>query len=352
MEGVRVDTMIDNIRIVAEEKEAFVRAVRLVSTRIQAAGVTLNDAEQIEGTDDEIAARHEVTDAPRVFLGEKYVRDTVANADSAVEKLRLAREVFERAHSDATAKYTRRNFASLVGLMLFMAHTVNIPLTKCFSLLRVYSKVIMETDGWDSDCRVTSECGRAGLDWLADTLIRNEPVPLPVLQQPSTTLQGYDVAIEVDASGGGWGAKVIFMDTERVCELQQRWTQRVGRSAHAEPRAAACAVRWVRAQPGYENAKVALVSDHVALTTGQRRWYSNFGGFSTSYHLNEFYDEIYSGGGGEVFYVEGEDNQADALSRDSTASYSLVVREAATTFRDLRTVKHPHLVIPRSEYQV
>jgi hypothetical protein len=106
---------------------------------------------------------------------------------------------------------------------------------------------------------------------------------------------------------------------------------------NADLRAAACAVRWVRAQPGYENAKVALVSDHVALTTGQRRCYSNFGGFSTSYHPNQIYDELYSNGGGEVFYVEAEDNQADAL-RDPIASYSLVVREATKAFRDRRTV--------------
>jgi hypothetical protein len=352
IEGVRVDTMIDNIRIVADSKDAFVKAVRLVAKRIRAAGVTLNDGETIEGTDDEIAARHEVNDAPRVFLGEKYVRDTVANADAAVEKLRQAREVFVKAHGNEAIKYTRRNFASFVGLMLFMAHTVDIPLTKCFALLRVYSTVIMQTDGWDSDCRVTSDAGRVNLDWLADALIRNEPVPLPILEQPATTLRNYDVAIEVDASGGAWGAKVIFMNTERVCTLQQKWTQRVGRSAHAEPRAAACAIRWARAQPGYENAKVALISDHVALTTGQRRWYSNFGGFSTSYHLNDFYDALYAQGGGEVFYVEGEHNEADALSRDVTATYTLKVSDSQTTFRDLSTVKHPHLCIPRSAFQV
>jgi hypothetical protein len=352
MEGVRVDTMIDNIRIVADNRDAFIKAVRTVAARIQQAGITLNDPHLIEGSDDTLAARHAITAAPRVFLGEKYVRETVANSDAAVDKLKKAKQVYDDSGRPGAPPYTKRQFASLIGLMLFMAHTVNVPLTECFDLLRGYGAIISQTTSWDEKCAVTSPAARAALEWMASTLIANKPVPLPVLSPPGSRIQDYRIAIEVDASCNAWGARVLFTDSGRMVTLQQRWPTRVSHSAHAEPRAAEYAVRWARSQPGYGNAKVALITDHVALATGQRRWYSNFSGFSTSYHLNNFFRTFYAGGGGEVYHVDGERNEADQLSRDPSASYSLVVREGCTTFRELSTVRHPFETIPRADYQV
>jgi hypothetical protein len=352
MQGVRVDTMIDNIRIVADNKEAFVKAVRTVAARISLAGITLNDPHLIQGSDDQLAERHAVTATPRVFLGEKYVRDTVANSDAAIDKLKNAKAVFDNIGRPGAPTYTKRQFASLVGLMLFMAHTVNLPLTRCFDLLRSYGTIISQTTSWDDACTVTSPAARATLEWMASTLIANKPVPLPVLTPPGATVQDYQIAIEVDASGSAWGARVLFTDSGRMVTLQQRWSTRVSHSAHAEPRAAALAVRWARSQPGYGNAKVALITDHGALATGQRRWYSSFSGFSTSYHLNNFFSTLYDNGGGEVFHVDGERNEADQLSRDPSAGYTLTVREGSTTFRELATVKHPFETIPRADYQV
>jgi hypothetical protein len=352
MNGVRIDTMIDNIRIVADTKEAFVKAVRVIGERIKRAGITLNDAHVIEGTDEEIADRHLVTDAPRIFLGEKYVRDTVANSDAAVEKLIKAKEVYDNAGRLGAPTYTKRHFASIVGLMLFMAHTVNVPLTKCFDLLRCYGRIISQSSSWDDQCGTLSPCARATFEWLASTLIANKSVPITELNPPGKRISEYGIAIEVDASGSAWGARVYFTDSGRMVTLQQKWPARISHSAHAEPRAAEAAVRWARSQPGCANARVALITDHVALVTGQRRWHSNFSGFSTSYYLNHFYDTLYANGGGEVFHVDGERNEADQLSRDPNASYTLTVREASTTFRELDSVTHPFEKLPRAAYQV
>jgi hypothetical protein len=248
--------------------------------------------------------------------------------------------------------YTKRNFASIVGLMLFMAHTINIPLTRCFPLLRSYGRLISQSTSWDDPCDIRADDALATFEWLVDTLLENRPVPLPVLTAPGKSVADYDVAIEVDASGSAWGAKVLFTKAARVATLQQKWPTRISHSAHAEPRAAEYAIRWARSQPGYENARVALISDHVALATGQRRWYSHFSGFSTSYYLNRFFETLYAGGGGEVYHVDGEDNEADQLSRDPTASYTLTVREGGLAFRELSTTTHPFERAARAAYQL
>jgi len=182
--------------------------------------------------------------------------------------------------------------------------------------------------------------------------MRNEAVALPVLRRPELDVAAYDVAIEVDASLTAWGAVVLFPRTGRMVRLQQRWTAPISHSAHAEPRAALCAMQWARSQPGYANARVALITDHVAIATGQKRWYSANGGFSTSYFLNECFKELYEHGGGEVFHVDGERNEADQLSRDPHASTVLSVTPVNVAFRSLASVRHPHRVVPRQWYQV
>jgi hypothetical protein len=349
--GVRVDTMIDNVRIVADNKRSFIRALRLFLERAAAADITLNDVETLQGTDDELAARFAVGDAPRVFLGEKYVRDTVSNADRLVEKLRRAAEERTRVRALDDPPYTKRHFASLIGLMLFMAHTLNVPLSRHHTLLRAYANLINASTSWDEPCPAISAAAQSELDGLLQWLLRNEPVDLPVLCPPSVSVKDYDAAIEVDASCTAWGAKVLFPATGEVFSLQQRWTSPVNHSAWAEPRAALEAVRWARRRLG-GSAKIALITDHAAMATGQRRWHANHGGFSGSYHLNAFYDELYAHGEGEVFYVEGERNEADQLSRDASAPYQLRATASPVTFKELASVKHPYATIPRAAFQV
>ena len=356
LDGVRVDTMIDNVRIVAESKSTFVQAVRGFLERVKAANITLNDAADWENlTDDDLALRCAVTDAPRVFLGEKYIGDTVCNADTAVEKLIAARDRYVKRvdpENPEAPQYSLRNFASFVGLMLFMAHTINVPLTGLHTMLRAYGEIISHTNDWDATCVITSEAVDRQVLTLADWLIRNEPVSLPVLRPPETELDAYDAAIEVDASLSAWGAVVRFRHTGKTVTLQQRWSTPVAHSAHAEPKAARRALQWVRAQPGCANARIAVITDHVAMATGQRRWYANYGGFSTSYYLNSFFQELYDMGGGEIFHIDGVRNRADQLSRDPSAPLHMAVREVDVSFTDLRSVRHPHEKIPRLPYQL
>jgi hypothetical protein len=179
IEGVRVDTMIDNVRIVADSKLAFIRALRLFLERAGAAGVTLNDVATLQGTDDQLAERFRISDAPRIFLGEKYVGDTVSNADRLVEKLRGALDERRRQRDLAELPYSARHFASLIGLMLFMAHTVDVPLSGYHTLLRAYAKIINASTGWDQPCPAISAMAEEELARMAQILLDNRPVICP-----------------------------------------------------------------------------------------------------------------------------------------------------------------------------
>jgi ribonuclease HI len=350
MEGVTVDTCIDNIRVIAREPQQFVHAMRTLLGRIHTAKITLNDAHTWDVPDGELLQRCAVTEAPRIFLGEQYTGDTISNTPAAVDKLKAALVRFDEGCTNAP--YTKRNFASLVGLMLFMTHTIGVDLARFHTLLRAYGRIIAETAGWDEPCLITSDAVRDQLKAMGEEILLNPRVPLPILEPPSRVIEHYDAAIEVDASGSAWGAIVRITATGDTFTLQQRWSVSMLHSARAEPTAALRAVQWIRAHLG-RNASVAIITDHIAMASGQRRWNSAYGGFSsTGYHLNEFYRELYSNGGGQVFYVEGEDNRADGISRDPTAPFHLKVEKADLTFRDLGLVTHPFEVLPRKQYQV
>jgi hypothetical protein len=350
LEGIVVDTCIDNIRVVATDPQQFIRAMRMLLQRIQAARITVNDAETWSVSDAELLQRCAVTDAPRVFLGEQYINDTISNTPTALAKLRAALDRFNE--GSTLAPYTKRNFASFIGLMLWLTHTVNIDLARYHTLLRAYGRIIAETAGWDDVCAVTSNAVREQLTSMANEILQNPILPLPIIEPPSRSIDDYDAAIEVDASGSAWGAIVRMNTSGEVFTLQQRWSVSMLHSARAEPTAALRAVHWTRQQLG-GTASIALVTDHNAMASGQRRWNSGFGGFSsTGFHLNEFYRELYANGGGEVFYVEGEHNRADGLSRDPTAPFHLKAQRAQLSFRDLGLVAHPFETLPRRLYQV
>jgi hypothetical protein len=287
---------------------------------------------------------------PRLFLGEEYAGDTIANSPAKVNKLSRAMALYARARDDASIRYTLRNFASLIGLLVFTSHTLNESLCDSFVLLRAWSAMVSEATGWDSPCAVASEAVDAELRRLADVLIANRPVPLPRLRAPSVAIADYDACAIVDASNSGWGAYVRFTRDHETVMLRQRWAARMEHSAHAEPRAATLCVEWIRRR--HPGARIALVSDHAAIAHGQRRWYSGNGGFSSSYRLNELFRVLYAAGGGEVFFVDGDLNPADGPSRDPTAPFALTATHANVVIPDLRAFHHPHVGIPRLPHYI
>ena len=127
-----------------------------------------------------------------------------------------------------------------------------------------------------------------------------------------------------------------------MTQLKAGFKRHIGHSAHSEPIAATEVVRWIRANlpPG----RIAIVTDHRALANGQRRWWSMNGGFSTAWHINEFFKELYRDGGlgNDVFYVPGVDNPADAPSRSNALGDKLTARRSDIVFPSITTFQHQY----------
>ena len=347
---VNVDTMIDNVRICSDSPGDFIRAIRMFLERVKMAGITLNNASEWDTTDETILRNCSVTEATtsRLFLGEKYEGGKISNSDGNVEKLQQAMKRYDEVTAGEGTKYTIRHFASLIGLMLFMAHTLDVALAGLFPLLRAYGYIVGHTTGWDAPFTTLSRTIDMQVRSFAQTLLHNEALPLPVVDPPSCRNDDYDAIVIVDASASGWGAYVTFPATGTTWVLRQRWTTTMTRSAHAEPKAALRALFWARQQ--HPGANVALVTDHIAIATGQRRWSSRYGGFSTSYHLNELYKELYARGTSQVFFVQGENNMADGPSRDPSAQLSLTATRVAVTIPSLTVFAHPYAKQTRPWY--
>jgi hypothetical protein len=186
---------------------------------------------------------------------------------------------------------------------------------------------------------------------LIRTLTSNEPIPLRQLRPPSASLTDYSAVAIVDASACAWAAYVVLPARSRTVLLQQRWASAMGRSAHAEPRAALSTIRWI-VQQG-EAQRIAVVTDHAALATGQRRWWSENGGFGRSYWINTFYEELYAASPeAEIFFVDGTENIADAPSRDPKAKTVMTVEDVNIIFPALENFSHPYWIETREKWQV
>ena len=106
--------------------------------------------------------------------------------------------------------------------------------------------------------------------------------------------------------------------------------------------------------PRVEALSVALVTDHQAMVSGQRRWWNGFGGFSPNPFLNNFFALLYGGTTRQrdVFFVEGEINPTDGLSR----SVRIGDRLSVAVLQDVQfpeALEHPYRHAPaRPDYQV
>jgi hypothetical protein len=134
--------------------------------------------------------------------------------------------------------------------------------------------------------------------------------------------------------------------------LRQRWPGYIRHSAWAEPLAVTRVLQWLR-RANKGPLRVAVVTDHAALESGQRRWFSGNGGFSHSHHLNEAYKTAYADGWEvEFFHINGEENPADGPSRDVLASRQLDVVNADVQLPSLRKLRHSHRTCQRMPHMV
>jgi hypothetical protein len=336
MEGVDVHTMIDNVTIFGDDVEAFVRAVTLFLERCKQVGATLNDADKLPRNRAEIIAQGTVS--PFTFLGEVYLADgTVKNTDHNVTKLRLAYERLQASITDESIVVTKRQVAAIIGLWTWLTHTINRSVNCSFEMLRLHSSVAASPHQWDDRIKL-SVTDISTIGTAITAVLKNQPAtPIPIAL-PSVNHSDYAATIIVDASRTGFGALVLTQG--HVLEVKGGFYKEKPHSAHAEPLAASLMLDWARSKV---KGPFAIVTDHIALAQGQRRPVSGKGGFSKSYFLNAFFQNLYSDNlNHQVFYIPGDENPADAASRSNKVGdpISVTIRPD-TIFPSLANLFHP-----------
>lgn len=338
MKGVHVTTMIDNVRIVAQTETEFITAVRQFLERSEKAGLTLNkEADPYRTKDDKELAELGMGNTKKDFdfLGVCYNDNTIKNTARLIEKLTFANGLL------AMQKMSKRQLAHILGLAIYMAHTIREHMVYHFELMRTYNKLFDEGESeWDSEMEIT-EALRNHAKKLITVVLRNEPKSIQEPIRPSTNMNDYDSVIVFDACKDAWAAKVHDVATGKTIRVMKRFAKTAKFSAHAEPMAATEILDWVKKhRPMYK--KIALVTDHKALALGQMRWWTGFGGHSTAYHINEAFKRINNFA--QVFYVEGHKNicDADSRSREAREAKTHKIIECNESWEKLEQYEHPY----------
>ena len=205
--------------------------------------------------------------------------------------------------------------------------------------------------GWDTPIRYIARSLHTHMETFVKRLLLNEEVDLPVRRQhPVHDNAMYDIIIFVDACITGLGAYVVDNRSLRAVCLRQRWHGLIQDSATSEPTAVCRVLAWVKLQPFFmdllarkQQLRCAVVTDHIAIVTGQRRWRSSNGGFSAAWTLNSAFMQSHQDGmTTDFFYVEGEKNIADGPSRDPTNREDLSVTNANILIPSLQQFWHPY----------
>lgn len=349
---VDVQTCIDNIRISSRDGRAFLEALRSLTGCATRMGISVGEVNGHESTTAQFTSWSDRGDADvladcaqyardHTWLGEHYGRDSndevvVSNTQDAVGKLQAAWHRIAAARGPdghVSPEVSRRHVAALIGLLIWMAHTVNLPLCQFWIILRLASAIgfaATNERGWDQPVGWLSPRVVDALATAVALLTTNEPRPPLSPRAPSVNPTDYDVVICCDASAVGWAAIIWkrFVDGQgvvswRATEASAGWSAATAaqHSAHAEPLAVDRALEFVEKRFGV-GSNIAILTDHRAIVAAARRPTDLHGGFSPSANLNAMFARAYSHAADvrvpprrDFFYIPGEENVADAASR-------------------------------------
>ena len=350
MAHVQNPTMLDNVCIASNDEHSFVKAVQCFLHRCELVGATLNDQDTIPRSREEILSRGLVgSEQPFIFLGEEYIGDRVRNPPKHIEKLRKAWQRLRNALSDHPEVITRRNLAAIIALVFWMCNTLDIGMHHLHNLLRMLSAVESASGPWDSPVAISPTMVNQFAP-VVHILLENKTVRPYVFPRPSQDASDYDAVVIVDASATGFGGYALVPSRDkhgnpmnRVLRFSHGFSTHVRHSAWAEPFGAKMILQLIRKEYGAKN--VAVVTDHSAMPLRQQRPLSGHGAFSPSFYLNQFFCELYTHGGGQVFFVPGERNIGDAPSRETWINQKWSIHDVTETqnFPSLAEFHHPYL---------
>lgn len=317
-----VDTTIDNVRFTGSKSDVVADAVAFLR-RCAVVGATLNvvGCPDVNATPEELRKLVEGQLEPLVgdFLGTTYLYDSSEkkNQEKTVRKLSFLRDAVAVA-----GPLSRRQVATVFGVLFYAASVVRAPLAPYYDALRYLRKVSATGgDEWDQLASDMSPRARDQLLAWLEFLITNKPVP--ILEEE---VEPRFVVI-TDASGEGWGAISVDTTTGSIMEFSFPWTgldvPRAESSVWAEPEAIYLAVCRI-SSPGDA---VLVLTDH------QPAEFADEAGYAKSWSLNQLALRMQRLQNVRVTirHIPGKGNPADGLSRTIGSSLTGEEQECART---------------------
>ena len=336
IDNVIITGMFDEL--VAEQVRSFIKTVRW-------AGIPLN-AIEIDQTavpvDEQITATTEWLRPMNIeVLGELYIRDEeeggyrVQNTHKTRQKLI---DVAKKLEEGETTQETLRVHMGRLNLILYAAHTVGTNPALLRAILQGSAHIgsLAAKYGWDATCK-NEEVKEANIGGWCRHLAAHPPVK-PLTPMPASYVdKQYQIKVMCDASIRGWGAIVhARLGGEEIgIHLQRRWREDesslCAHSASAEPKACHEALQWlIEKQFILKTTKVAIITDHHAIPNAQRDPKTGFGGVGYGYFLNKLFLTSNEYPGIHFFYVPGEQNLADPLSRNQLDKVGTTIKVTET----------------------
>jgi hypothetical protein len=326
---IAVCSCIDNIRLSSDNIDALKTAYTTVMSRCSRVGITVNEH-----------TFPTVCDPPVRSLGEEL---SLVGEQLMVGTCSHHADLLRHGLDHINHTSPKRHVASLVGLALYCSGTSLAPhlhLSQRFELLRAYSQLFSVDEPWDLASPHTAAL-LPHLSAFVKDVLSQPPVPVPCVPSlpPPPTLSNYDCLLAIDACSTGWAAYALCRDASATLLLQQKFSPPLQHSAHAEPLAVSLALGWLaRSDPAPKT--IAVLTDHAALVTGQRRPLSGMGGHSTAFYLNKAFATAYRlFARVEFFYVAGTGNVADIPSRN-VAGFIFEACHASHPFQRLPRPQH------------
>ena len=318
-----------------QEIQAMLKAAEAFFDISREVGAPLNLIE-VDGekfSTEEVLQNFVKTVTPRTveILGEEYTRATaeegggyfVQNSKKTLKKLEDVKAQMER---QPDKHFSIRVHASRLSLCLYAAHTVGLNPALLQAVLEGSSTIgkYAEKLGWDEIISPEkAKVASTAVTNIINTLLHHPKTRAAQLAEMTYDDNAYDVIMMTDASKEGWGAIVTSTTSKEKWIVQRKWTKEeksyCRHSAAAEPKGAEECIRWWLEKTSGKPGKVALVSDHHAIMNAQRNPKTGYGGVGYGLELNRLYqtaNECTGVSAVHFFYVPGESNLADALSRN------------------------------------
>ena len=205
---------IDNVLFVANSQEDVRIAAKRFLDRCQTIGAQINNPSIV------VEQRFD-------FLGEHYdlAKGTRSLTDKTQNKLGVVSRYIAKqlltANPNCDTGLTKREFAAIVGLLIFSSRVVDTALCYHYWALRTYREVASQTHSDQWSCKLgplPRQKVRNFAEWIT-SVQKQQPDPI-------SSLSGADDAVLfVDASTKGWGAVAIYGDTVLVADMAPGYAQ-------------------------------------------------------------------------------------------------------------------------------